>query len=53
MFDYAQISSFLLHNEKHPSVSPLKGRIATIPRGDYRGVFLTEINTARFLLGRH
>ena len=27
MFDYTQISSFLLHNEKHPSVYPLEGII--------------------------
>jgi len=38
MIDYSQISDILLHNEKHPSVSPLQGRICKYPLEGIIGV---------------
>jgi len=49
MSDFIEISYFSLHNEKHPSESPLKGRTVNFPR--WRGLGggkSTEIYIARF-----
>jgi len=48
MMDYSQISHFSLHNEKHPSVSPLKGRIGNVPLRGLQVCFITEIYIAHF-----
>ena|GEM_PF-2774370 len=48
MIDYSQVSRFSLHNEKHPSESPLKGRIGNIPLSGSQRYFITEIYISRF-----